>query len=1066
MTQDADNKRENSQYSWPKLFSSILKRLRPNRRPVPAAGFLNPRLDGSLFRPSSRFQSPATGWTVAGWTADGPQRASVGSVPVPGQRRTVPAIVLDAGSEPARLVLQVRLDPEFLATARFNRLELVVNSGGATAVIHTLEIRTSGLVPAPSPVQLTAEPLTATDGLVTVSLDDAMAAGIAALAAACRDSGRKLLLIIEVKRLDGKLAIGGPAFLHWSEPVAGLENAVPQTIWQKAPDADALAELVLKETGEEVLRCLLEARPAAQVVKTALELAIRSRAYFRVLDLGAALAASPDRARLDAQVLFVVLWAIGRACTRGMMGERALQALEEAARLPAYAKLAPEDAASFASDVARATLKSGRYEEAAAQLRRILEKYPRYGRALVDLSAITLRASDPHETLRLLTDDAIRSQRTTSIVNQLRHARADALLATGRADAAVSEILQASLGNVPSPVRAALQNSYLALGDLANWEATLLGWFPAPVSAAVSLLPQAHANVLTRLTSTPLSAASTDARCVVVIMTVFNAVDTLEMAVRSVLAQSHKNLRLIVVDDCSTDGSHDLLLAFARQDNRVLVMRNAKNSGTYVSKNQALKAVAGDYYTFHDSDDWMHPERVERHVAAMEGNPEAVISYSNWVRFDASGRVTIPEGENPASSFFARKLIDEIGYFDSVRAAADTEFRWRAVRAFGRHAKVPLVLRDVLGIGLTREGSLTTSGAAQKDLLGYNPIRTRYAEHWNDWQRTAEAAGKLTMPFPLEERPFPVDEENAAPPPELIPPTSPQNPDGGAPLVISWPAREHVRYNWGDKLSPTLVRMLTGRQPTHKNAPAVQGASRYYVIGSGMAAARTKDTVWGSGYISEETANNSARPRICAVRGPLTRAALLARGKDCPEIYGDPAVLLPLFYNPEVAPTYDIGIIQHCREAGLEPLPMFPTGLSVRLIDINGGIEEVVDAILSCRQIFSSSLHGLIAAHTYGVPATWIKFSDRPLGDGFKFKDYWASIGRDAVEPVVVGSATLDPTSGISTPGQIRIDLFALIAACPFIDTARKDELLARARSLAQTGRDGAIFRRHAGLGR
>jgi pyruvyltransferase len=78
----------------------------------------------------------------------------------------------------------------------------------------------------------------------------------------------------------------------------------------------------------------------------------------------------------------------------------------------------------------------------------------------------------------------------------------------------------------------------------------------------------------------------------------------------------------------------------------------------------------------------------------------------------------------------------------------------------------------------------------------------------------------------------------------------------------------------------------------------------------------------------------------------------------------------------------------------------------VRVISIRSGIEEFVDQIVGCELVVSSSLHGLIAAEAYGIPAVWIELSDRVLGAGFKFHDYFLGSGRVVEGPIRVGKTT------------------------------------------------------------
>ena len=139
--------------------------------------------------------------------------------------------------------------------------------------------------------------------------------------------------------------------------------------------------------------------------------------------------------------------------------------------------------------------------------------------------------------------------------------------------------------------------------------------------------------------------------------------------------------------------------------------------------------------------------------------------------------------------------------------------------------------------------------------------------------------------------------------------------------------------------------------------------------------------------------------RILAVRGPLSRELCLRNGVDCPAIHGDPALLMPAVYRPAGRIRHGLGIIPHyvdqdtafiarCRAAGLT------------VINVSAEIESFVNQVVGCAGILSSSLHGLICADAYGVPSRWIRISDRVLGDGFKFRDYYASQG---VEEEAIG---------------------------------------------------------------
>lgn len=237
--------------------------------------------------------------------------------------------------------------------------------------------------------------------------------------------------------------------------------------------------------------------------------------------------------------------------------------------------------------------------------------------------------------------------------------------------------------------------------------------------------------------------------------------------------------------------------------------------------------------------------------------------------------------------------------------------------------------------------------------------------------------------------------------------------------------------NWGDALSPVLVALISGKAVVH-----LEGLhhDRFLAIGSILGGANERAEVWGSGFIREDEPL-VGRPRaVHAVRGPLSRESLRKQGVECPEVYGDPALLLPRFYNPVVPKRYAVGIIPHYIDKGHPWLERCRRDPQVLVIDIEGGLQEFVRAVKSCEAILSSSLHGLICADAYGVPNAWVQFSEDVIGGDYKFRDYRLSIGAGEPSAIRITEDTrLSDAMARPERHELRIDLRKLILACPFM---------------------------------
>ena len=169
--------------------------------------------------------------------------------------------------------------------------------------------------------------------------------------------------------------------------------------------------------------------------------------------------------------------------------------------------------------------------------------------------------------------------------------------------------------------------------------------------------------------------------------------------------------------------------------------------------------------------------------------------------------------------------------------------------------------------------------------------------------------------------------------------------------------------------------------------------------------------------------------RFHAVRGPLTREVLLGLGAEVPEVYGDPALLIPhILKVPEQKVTHRLGIIPHYYD--MEAVRHLASP-DVKVIDICAGVHEVIQEVLSCESILSSSLHGVVLGDAYKRKTGWLVVSDaaRLLGGTWKFKDYCASTNREAVPNALSDAGSLPEITWLDSP---RIDLGPLLAACPF----------------------------------
>jgi teichuronic acid biosynthesis glycosyltransferase TuaG len=124
-----------------------------------------------------------------------------------------------------------------------------------------------------------------------------------------------------------------------------------------------------------------------------------------------------------------------------------------------------------------------------------------------------------------------------------------------------------------------------------------------------------------------------------VIMPAYNAAGTIEMSIQSVLRQTHLNLELLVVDDCSTDNTLSIARGFLISDHRIKVLTMKENSGPAESRNTAIEYALGRYIAFCDSDDTWNENKLQKQIQVLSTSKSA-ICFTSYYEMDQDGTVT------------------------------------------------------------------------------------------------------------------------------------------------------------------------------------------------------------------------------------------------------------------------------------------------------------------------------------------------------------------------------------------------------------------------------------------
>lgn len=308
-------------------------------------------------------------------------------------------------------------------------------------------------------------------------------------------------------------------------------------------------------------------------------------------------------------------------------------------------------------------------------------------------------------------------------------------------------------GPVRTDLELDLANPFTGAGPLRPWLTAFQALLPDP---PFDLAPRDGVAPFDRLAAGAGVAPVEVGPLISVIVTAFRPDEGLITAVRSILEQSWRQVEVIIVDDASPPEFAAVLDRAVALGDRVRLVRQPANRGTYAGRNAGLDAAEGEFVAFQDSDDWSHPARLERQVRPLLAHHRAVATTSDGLGVSDDLQVTRPgvrRGRfNPSSLLFRRALVlGRLGYFDPVRKAADSEYIGRMRAVYGERA-VRHVESEPLALIRLSLGSLSRS-----EIRPYwmHPARTAYMSAYQCWHaRIAARAAKPHRPRDGSRRPF------------------------------------------------------------------------------------------------------------------------------------------------------------------------------------------------------------------------------------------------------------------------------------------------------------------------
>lgn len=240
---------------------------------------------------------------------------------------------------------------------------------------------------------------------------------------------------------------------------------------------------------------------------------------------------------------------------------------------------------------------------------------------------------------------------------------------------------------------------------------------------------------------------------VTIVTPVYNSAEFLGETIESVIGQSFSDWEMVAVDDCSLDGSSELVRRYAEKDSRIRLIQLERNSGAAVARNIAIEEAKGRYIAFLDSDDLWHPTKLERHIAFIE-ETGAALSYTAYEKITEAGErtgviVTPPESLAYDDLLKSNRIGCLTAIYDTKKVGKVTMPLIRKRQDYGLWLKIlrdsgPAIgLCELLSLYREREGSISSNKVEMvkyhwslfRDIEGLSRVKSAYYLSCNIWNK-------------------------------------------------------------------------------------------------------------------------------------------------------------------------------------------------------------------------------------------------------------------------------------------------------------------------------------------